>query len=502
LQKVANINTKYADDPDGLQIKLSDLGPAKPWLLLVPNNLVTQWCKEATKLSSFFRLVVYHTDRKNSNQIDVAVNEGESVQVNAERCTKIISQGSRQLVNIVGEKDSELSKVTLVITTPQSFIRRHGPRALSVRRLTRYHQALLSNKISQSSYQQKCRDASEGGRLWGVCDRVWPANLSGVFGGLVIDEAHAFRNPTSQSTIAATWVKADKRFLMTATPIWNGQRDVMGYIELLQTQANMRAQAPYAQDEITEGVTGIRTKSPYDPEYVSAHTDGGGNIDKDTRRRALASAAYRKYIVKDKCTQPHLALERVFDEILVRHNYSSSLPPGHPEYSIARNLPQGLRYTRECAMSPEWLAVFKHYGDVQYQRLRMPIKTKGGQQTGKNQPLGVNGNSHRGLTAASTFPALMLVGVPKSDSRIKYKLKTLKKNREEHIERIIEAARQKQIREKHKQAKRDVANRWRGWPETDPEIDKEKLPSKFHIPTSPALGRCTGDSLALPYAIS
>lgn len=486
LERVTTAQTQFADDPDQLEIALADIGPPKPWLILVPNNLVTQWCNEATKLSAFFRLVVYHTERK-SKDVEVAINEFETVKVEITRLTKVLTKGSREMMNILGDTQKDITRVTLVITTPNSHIRRHGPRALSNRRLLRYTRQVKANKITETNYKKKCADAKEGGRLWGVCDKFWPANLSEIFGGLVIDEAHGYRNPSSQSTIAAKWVKADHRFLMTATPVWHSMRDVMGYLHLLQTQKNVKLQHPFSMLETAQGATGIATRSPYDPDFVNAHTDADGNIDEDTRRRALTSAAYRKYVLKDKCTEPHLALERIFDETLVRHNYSSSLPPGQSEHSIAKNLPNALRFTRECNLSPDYQRIFEYYSENLYNKIRMPINSRGSTPGAKSEALGININAHRALESGSTWPVLLLVGIPKDDPLIRYQVETLEANRKEHVRRAREIARQKAIREKKKLAERDAAHRWKGWPHVEPDISKVKLPSKFPPKKNPVL---------------
>lgn len=322
--------------------------------------------------------------------------------------------------------------------------------------------------------------------MWDVNDALWPRNLEGLFQGLVIDEAHAYRNPTSQCTIAAKWVKAKTRILMTATPVWHSHRDIMGYLSLLQTPLNIQLQSPFNYQELNDLTTGLAARSPYDPDYQQHHTING-KLDEETRRRSMTVAAFRKYAAPRKpVSQAHEALIRVFDECLVRHNYTSSLPAGKIENSIGMKLPHNIRMTRQSRFSPEWKRIFDYYGENAYKRIRMPLKLGPGAQSAGGQALGVNGNTHRHLTTVSTVPALNLVGVPKDHPCLfKSNRDRLENNRHDYLLRAQEAWIEKRRKEQERRALKEPDARWRGWPDGRPPKNRCGIPSELPFLFSP-----------------
>lgn len=53
----------------------------------------------------------------------------------------------------------------------------------------------------------------------------WPRDLSGIFGTLVIDEAHTLRNRNTAQWTAAHAINAKSTTLATATPLFNSFKD-------------------------------------------------------------------------------------------------------------------------------------------------------------------------------------------------------------------------------------------------------------------------------------
>jgi SNF2-related domain len=488
IKRIDKARNDFKDDQRGLDAALKEIGPIKPWLIKVPGNLVTQWCQEATKMSSHFRLFVYHTDRKKTSiQVNMAdeANPTLAIDIDFERIHKPLTRGSGALANIISNATGDYSKITLVITTPQTWQVRHGPSLLSRHRIARYDRQLKGKQLTAYEHHRKCLDAREGGRLWGVTDSRWPRNLEGVFEGLVIDEAHTYRNPASQCTIGAKWLKANKRFLMTATPVYHSHRDVLGYLALLEKQENVKAQSHYNHMDLAEFPTGLAACSPYDTEWQNRKTVDG-KLDVETRRRSMTVAAYRKYAIpRNPVSESHHALMRVFDECLVRHNYTSSFPAGSPEHSIGKKLPHNIRMTRQSRFSEKWQAIFKYYGEKAYKRIRMPLKSAPGASSTNTQTLGINGNTHRHLTTASTVPALNLVGVPKDHNClfVSGRLK-LDQSRAEYVTRAQQAWIEKKRNEIIRRAKKEPALQWVGYPEGKPKVDKSSMPGKLSYPFS------------------
>ncbi|KAE9961068.1 hypothetical protein BLS_005653, partial [Venturia inaequalis] len=145
----------------------------------------------------------------------------------------------------------------------------------------------------------------------------------------------------------------------------------------------------WAKIAVTPGANLESLSSPYDRDYIKAHSVNG-KPDWETRQRITATVSYQKYILdKAKISPLVLALGLIFDEILVRHNYTSLCPPGDPEYSISKKLPKCIRSTKRSEFIPEWKSIFLHMTHDAYERIRMPIDKKDGRGM-KSGTMGVN----------------------------------------------------------------------------------------------------------------
>lgn len=473
MQKLEDAYTTHKDDPTALELAIDAIGHAKPWLILVPGVLITQWAKEATRMSSFFKIYVYHTERKRTDVMaDIGSKDRpELISVDYTRVSKPLERGSAIFREIMYGGGDDHGQITLVITTQQTLTIRHGPSALSKRRISRYKRDLSAGRISRHEFERRAESAQEGSpnSVWSIRDRKWNRDLHGVFGGVVIDEAHAYRNPISQATITVLWLRPDTIFGLTATPVYHTHRDILGYLMLLQLPESCQLQSVFDSQDLTHVSDGFMARSPYDPKYLKKMTKNGV-LDKATRQRSLTMAAFKKYICsKDPVSEPHEGLGRVFEDILVRTNYDSSLPHHTPEHSIGRKLPTQIRYTRESELTIKWKKVFDLYTKTAYKRIRMPLKSSVRSRGGNQGAMAVNSNSHRHATLATDFPFTVLVGVPKDHSCI-YTTEhgRIEQSRKEFYARVRAAHRQAVIKLMRTEAVVNSQKQWKGF-----EVDKD-----------------------------
>ena len=473
MQKLEDVYATNRDDPTALKLAIDAVGHAKPWLILVPGVLITQWAKEATKMSAFFKIFVYHTERKRSDiMADIGSKDRpELISVDYTRVSKPLERGSKVLRDIMFGGDDDYSKITLVITTQQTLTIRHGPSALSKRRIARYKRELAAGRLGRREFERRVDSAREGtpNSVWNTRDKKWNRDLSGIFGGLVIDEAHAYRNPHSQAMISVLWLRPDVTFGLTATPVYHTHRDVLGYLTLLQLPQSCRLQSVFDNEDLGHFSDGYKSQSPYDPKFLEKMTKNG-MLDKATRQRSLTMSAFKKYVCsKDPVSEPHEGLGRVFEDILVRTNYDSSLPHHTPEHSIGRKLPTQIRYTREAELSQDWKKVFDLYTKNAYKRIRMPLKSFGRSNGRNTGAMAVNSNSHRHATLATDFPFTMLIGIPRDHSCIyATEHKRIGTSRKEFYARARQAYRQSVIKQMRKEADEDEEKQW-----SDFELDKD-----------------------------
>jgi hypothetical protein len=117
----------------------------------------------------------------------------------------------------------------------------------------------------------------------------WPADLSGVFRALIVDEAHQLRNPKSFSHQAISWVKADFNILMTATPVWGHPRDFEGLLALCEP--------PGLSSDAAAALCG-----------APRHTDPWLLLRGDKRRKLRFTVwAFSRFVVEESTVSEHFA---------------------------------------------------------------------------------------------------------------------------------------------------------------------------------------------------
>ncbi|KAK2809576.1 hypothetical protein FQN50_003629 [Emmonsiellopsis sp. PD_5] len=175
--------------------------PLKPTLVVVPPSLVCQWQDKIKRLSKKLVPVIYY---------------GDSREVRAPRPDWKISGKLRKSHPIFN--GSVESSCAVVITSYPSLAVRHGPSAQKEWRLANRN---VTETMANSTAM--------------LLDSDWPGALTGLFGRVILGEAHLIRKPSAFSSAAVAWLKADFYLLLSATPTFNRIGDFRGFQQLLFT---------------------------------------------------------------------------------------------------------------------------------------------------------------------------------------------------------------------------------------------------------------------------
>ncbi|KAM5448074.1 hypothetical protein MaudCBS49596_005660, partial [Microsporum audouinii] len=161
----------------------------KPVLIIVPPTLVSQWEAEIQRITPKFRVVVYYGDSR-------AENHGVKGRLEADMP---MFDG--------GDKCGDI----IVLSSYQSFNARHG-------------------SAEKADWLREHPNArfTDG--------RSWRYDLSGLFGDVILDEAHTIKNLTAQTTHTILSLKADFYLCLTATPLFNSLLDFQGFQQFIFTQ--------------------------------------------------------------------------------------------------------------------------------------------------------------------------------------------------------------------------------------------------------------------------
>jgi hypothetical protein len=304
-----------------------------------------------------------------------------------------------------------------------------------------------------------------------------------MFKGIFVDEGQTVRKPESQVNVTIRWLDSAQVHIATATPIWNSDADVRGYLAVLQTPDNEAA----ARDLIHALKTPAgapASPNPYLPEELEkSRQQNNGMLPRNHLRALMSLSAYDKWVKGSDIDTRASATELIFEQCMVRHTYASSYPPGNPQHSIGRNLPKCFKYTIELALPKDMWNVYQNYAHYHRQRLIMSLNSNPGQRG----QLGINRNAVRMLTMGSTWPLVMLVGIPKKSSSISSQVEDLEAYRVEHIARVRENARNAIIAKMKRDVQEGTLEEWPEWPQK-PVIADHLLPSE-PSPSTPILRR-------------
>lgn len=222
----------------------SKLPKNKPWLILLPTELIQQWAEELATLSEHIELFLYH----GTSLTDPKDGDGKIINLKVTKFGTHLTRKSPQL------HPKSHAKVRVILTTKDTFQLRHGPSA---------QKTWLRD-------ERNIKNPKERDRLVQNADEKWPGNLSGCFEGVIFDEAPGLKNAEALCNIAIRYLCAKHVLLATATPLWTGPDDTLGYLAVLESQevkdAHLRALAKYG----TKQKSHTHESNPFNASYTAS----------------------------------------------------------------------------------------------------------------------------------------------------------------------------------------------------------------------------------------
>ena len=197
--------------------------PPKPHLLLVPQNIISQWFEGFDRVApKCFNIYKYFGD--NRRHLPIA----------SERTIDGLLTRSHAIF-----RETESTAKSIVISSYSTFAERHGP---SKQKRWRRNEGM---------------SALQAEKLLNIPDQQWEFNLSDCFENMICDEAQHLKDPTSAMSVAAQWVQAKFHVLASATPIPNGINDWLGYMKFIEpldaeTKWSLENLARWGCDEHTD----------------------------------------------------------------------------------------------------------------------------------------------------------------------------------------------------------------------------------------------------------
>ena len=177
--------------------------PARPILILLPVNLITQWIKAIERVApGFFLVYKYYGDGRPTRMKPVA--------------DEVVVSGNLHRGHELLDGKPQRAR-SIIITSYATFAERHGPKALR-----KYRTNTLNWSKTKADKMETINDAD------------WKGNLEGQFGTVICDEAHGIKSLAANGSTAVSWLKANFHVLITGSPIPNGIHDFLGYMPLLE----------------------------------------------------------------------------------------------------------------------------------------------------------------------------------------------------------------------------------------------------------------------------
>lgn len=186
------------------------------------------------------------------------------------------------------------------------------------------------------------------------------------------------------------WFDAQIMFPLSGYPSPRGPKDFAAYLRLL------------CRPELHE-----RAHTPDPSIHWNPETDNPFAIKDDDDPRSIFQLDYElfsRWIVENRDldeTQQALAARKALAKFVLRRDYSSSIPLGHPDRSIGQNLPPLVHRTVHRAFCPSALVQYKYYSRMWEKRMITTYTTKKGDM--KTTP---NGRAIRALEILAFCPVL------------------------------------------------------------------------------------------------
>lgn len=318
IQLVATVN-HYVNERravEDISERYAKFGPPRPMLFLVPHSLINQWAAEIKRYIAAFRVLQYYGQEQSGLDEDV---------IKSLKHTDALFQ----------EADEDVAS-TIVLTSPETFARRHGHSAIITDHLwwnlCNALRRTIEDLKKDTFWKNLVRDKQleflhEYSRVTGIQPPVCPADLRGCFSFVVCDEAHKLKNEDASRGMAlmiATDRASKERprvLLATATPILNDLTDIWGLLQLLEDPA-----AWSSNKVIVNGAS----PSPDDVWDVK----WGDNARIWAMR--LNRQAFEKKMPRGLMMS---RLRAVLSKVMIRRSYGSKVPFSN-ERTIADDLPK------------------------------------------------------------------------------------------------------------------------------------------------------------------
>lgn len=172
--------------------------PARPILIVLIPELISQFYREVSSFSTDFHPYVYHGDMR------------ENI---ASQMQKISGKLSRK--HPIFDK-RELNSKILILTSLPTLRARHGPTALK------------NYRVAELGFSPP--DAI---KLKTTMDNDWPYNLNGLFELVVVDECQQLKTLDNASHITMSWLQTPFLLGASASLVPNRIEDIHGYSPFL-----------------------------------------------------------------------------------------------------------------------------------------------------------------------------------------------------------------------------------------------------------------------------
>ena len=255
-----------------------EIATHRPHLILCPPNLITQWQDEISMLcgAKTFKFVSYYGDWRGSKNDH----------------TKPTSKYLENDDAIFDE--SEQSGKTIVFSSYDTWMQRHGPQASRAYR----------KKIGISDKTI----ANTPGHL----PIGWERNLEGKFATVTLDEAHKIKNEDTATSISIQWLKPQFYIMTSATPCSNRGTDFSGFAKL-----------------IDPGIKYWKELFEEDPNRLNPFDESLDSLDSDDPRRdfVVSYDKFKKYVNPKDLDESVRGkrLRRIWSRCVLRRTYGSKV---------------------------------------------------------------------------------------------------------------------------------------------------------------------------------